>query len=115
MQDAPKTTYQDLAPGRQAGVNALLSTLTPHSIQFKRKRRLVKMAEHYMHVHSLSNTGVVIFHHSKIQGWRSSLRNPEHWVPGCIAITNAGDAFIATGGNPQSGATSWQLMSTTYN
>ncbi len=52
--------------------------------------------------------GVVVFYDNEIQGWVNCLRDPETWRPGCIAVDELGNEFVATGGNDQNGAKCWQ-------
>lgn len=52
--------------------------------------------------------GVIVILSDEIQGWVNELRDPQHWQPGCIAIDNNGNEWIATGGNNYDGADSWQ-------
>lgn len=52
--------------------------------------------------------GVVIFWQGKVQGWVNQLRDPDQWAPGCIAIDEHGDKFIAVGGNEADGAEEWK-------
>lgn len=52
--------------------------------------------------------GVVIFFGDELQGWVNSLRDPQHWQPGCIAIDEFGLCYDAVGGNAQDGASRWE-------
>jgi hypothetical protein len=54
--------------------------------------------------------GVIVVCDDEIQGWVNELRDPEHWRPGCIAINENGELYLATGGDDQNGAKSWQPM-----
>jgi hypothetical protein len=54
--------------------------------------------------------GVVIFFNEELQGWQNSLRNPEHWQPGCIAISDQGDCWRAVGGDALNGALAWESL-----
>ncbi len=51
---------------------------------------------------------MIVFFGGNVQGWVDGLRNPEHWRPGSIAVNELGDSWIATGGNEQNGAKSWE-------
>ena len=42
-----------------------------------------------------------------MQSWINKLRNPEHWIPGCIAIDEAGNSWMTVAGNEQNGALVW--------
>lgn len=54
--------------------------------------------------------GVIVFHGHELQGWVNQLRNPEHWMPGCIAIDTDGHQYRATGGDVYNGAERWELI-----
>lgn len=51
---------------------------------------------------------VVVIYDGEIQGWVNELRNPESWRPGCVAIDENGNRWIATCGNDYDGAQIWQ-------
>jgi hypothetical protein len=51
--------------------------------------------------------GVVVVFNGEVGGWQNELRDPQHWVPGCIAIDAVGNTWLATGGNDYDGATHW--------
>jgi hypothetical protein len=53
--------------------------------------------------------GVVVVCGDEVQGWVNELRNPEHWRPGCIAVTEGGTCYEALGGNDYDGAKHWRL------
>ena len=53
-------------------------------------------------------SGYVIFFDDEIAGWTQYLDLPSAWVPGCIAVDDAGNEYCATGGDEQSGALSWE-------
>lgn len=54
--------------------------------------------------------GVIILHEKKVQGWVNKLRNPESWMPGCIAVKENGDCYVAQGGNRYDGAERWTQL-----
>lgn len=54
--------------------------------------------------------GVVVLFGGEVQGWCNQLRNPEHWQPGCVAVDECGNRWIAVGGNSKDGATCWQSL-----
>lgn len=56
--------------------------------------------------------GVIVFHGRELQGWVNRLRNPEHWVPGCIALDCDGKQYVATGGDAYNGAQHWEPITT---
>ena len=51
--------------------------------------------------------GVVVICEDQVQGWVNALRDPQHWMPGCIAIAEDGTCYKATGGDDQNGAVFW--------
>ena len=51
--------------------------------------------------------GVVVIFGGEVQGWVNELRNPEQWQPGCVAIDEQGQQWIAVGGNARDGAERW--------
>lgn len=52
--------------------------------------------------------GVIVIHDGIVNSWVNELRDPEHWAPGCIAIDEEGNQWIATGGDRQSGSERWE-------
>jgi hypothetical protein len=64
-------------------------------------------ARDYRREHNTGDAGVVVFHGTELQGWVNALRNPESWVPGCVAVDNEGNFFEARGGNDYDGAREW--------
>jgi hypothetical protein len=52
--------------------------------------------------------GVVIIFNAEVGGWMNELRDPQRWVPGCIAIDIDGNEWRATGGNDYDGAARWE-------
>jgi hypothetical protein len=51
--------------------------------------------------------GVVVIFEGEVAGWMDTLRDPNHWMPGCIAVDVDGNTWLATGGNDYDGATHW--------
>lgn len=51
--------------------------------------------------------GVVVVYGGTAQGWVNTLRNPEHWQPGCVAVDEAGHTWVAVAGDGQDGARMW--------
>lgn len=56
--------------------------------------------------------GVVIVFENQVQGWVNTLRNPEDWRPGSIAVFEDGTCYLASGGDDQNGAESWRPIET---
>lgn len=54
--------------------------------------------------------GVVVVYDGEVSGWVNELRNPEHWMPGCIAVDTDGNQFKAIGGNESDGADYWKKL-----
>jgi hypothetical protein len=55
--------------------------------------------------------GVVVVFGNEVTGWMDELRDPHHFVPGCIAINDNNQQWKAVGGNSYDGATEWQAAS----
>lgn len=72
-------------------------------------RALAQMADDWRTRHGRSG-GVVVFSRGVVSSWVNELRNPEHWVPGVIAIDEDGAGWQATGGNDFDGATWWRPL-----
>jgi hypothetical protein len=51
--------------------------------------------------------GVVVVYGGAYAGWMNSLRDPAHWMPGCIAVDLDCRCWEATGGNDDAGALWW--------
>jgi hypothetical protein len=54
--------------------------------------------------------GVVVIFENEVTGWMNELRDPQHWMPGCIAVDVDGNTWLATGGNDTDGATHWDSI-----
>lgn len=52
--------------------------------------------------------GVVVIFNGKVDGWVHKLRDPDHWVPGCIAVDESGAQWISVGGDDYNGAERWE-------
>lgn len=69
------------------------------------------MARAWREIHPrIGPGGVVVIYRDQVQGWVNELRNPEHWRPGCVAVSGDGRPHIAAGGDPQNGAQRWELI-----
>ena len=51
--------------------------------------------------------GVVVVYRGEVQGWVNELRDPAHWVAGCIAVDEAGCRWQTIAGNEAAGALMW--------
>lgn len=51
--------------------------------------------------------GVVVIFQGNVQGWVNTLRNPEHWQPGCVAINEEGQSWTTLAGSERTGAVMW--------
>ncbi|THJ45013.1 hypothetical protein [Aeromonas veronii] len=51
--------------------------------------------------------GVVIVFQGEVQGWVNELRDPEHWLSGCVAIDEAGQQWQTIAGSENAGAFMW--------
>lgn len=53
--------------------------------------------------------GVIVIWGATVQGWVCQLTEPDHWVPGCIAVSEDGECYEAVGGNDGDGARDWRM------
>ncbi|WP_051958119.1 hypothetical protein [Desulfobacter vibrioformis] len=59
--------------------------------------------------------GVFIFFDDEYQGWMNELRDPQKWVPGCVAVSDdSGRIWKAVGGNNEDGAETWQEVKSCF-
>lgn len=66
-----------------------------------------ELADEYRCLWKLSG-GAVIFYKGVAQGWLREIRDPQDWLPGCIAVDALGAQWIATGGTQADGASVWE-------
>jgi hypothetical protein len=51
--------------------------------------------------------GVALICDGKAYGWKNYLRDPQHEIPGVLAVSGDGRVYEARGGNEQDGAAEW--------
>jgi hypothetical protein len=51
--------------------------------------------------------GMVVLLGDEVQSWVNTLRNPEHWQPGCVAIDEEGRTWTTVVGSERHGALMW--------
>lgn len=51
--------------------------------------------------------GVIVVYNGEVQSSVNVLRNPEHWVPGCVAVAEDGRSWTTLGGTEQHAALMW--------
>jgi hypothetical protein len=51
--------------------------------------------------------GVVVLFKNEVQSWVNTLRNPEDWQPGCVAVDEDGHTWTAIIGDERNGALMW--------
>lgn len=74
-------------------------------------RALAQLADDWRTRHGYHGRGVVVVSSGGVvSSWVDELRNPEHWVPGALAIDEVGACWQATGGNDIDGATWWRPL-----
>lgn len=56
---------------------------------------------------SIGAGGVVVVYEGEVAGWIDTLRDPQSWQPGCLAIDEAGNTWRAEGGSEYDGAEDW--------
>lgn len=54
--------------------------------------------------------GVIVICDGVVNSWVNELRDPEHWVPGCVAVDESGNQWISAGGNSQKGSERWESI-----
>ncbi|GGE75730.1 hypothetical protein GCM10011533_30090 [Streptosporangium jomthongense] len=67
-----------------------------------------EQANNYREVRGLFGGYVVLFGND-VSGWAKDFPRPEAYVPGCIAVDEAGNQWEAVGGNEQDGAERWEV------
>lgn len=55
-------------------------------------------------------TGVVLIHAGTAYGWKDTLRNPDHEIPGNFAVDAEGRVYRACDGNDYDGAERWEAV-----
>lgn len=55
-------------------------------------------------------TGAVVVYEGEIAGWMDSVRDPNHWCPGCLAFGSNGGIWRAVGGDDYNGARGWDVV-----
>lgn len=69
-------------------------------------RNLMRLARAYREAWGHPG-GFVVIHNGEAVGWKRHLDRPEAHEPGCLALDEDGNAWVATGGNAYDGATAW--------
>jgi hypothetical protein len=54
--------------------------------------------------------GVIVIFDGIVNSWVNELRDPDHWVPGCIAVDESGNRWMSVGGNERTGAERWRPL-----
>ena len=68
---------------------------------------IVKAAAKWRRDNPKYQGGVVLFWDGKPTGWRNKLRDARTERPGVVGVDDKGRAYVATGGDDQSGAKAW--------
>lgn len=55
----------------------------------------------------VNKEGVLIIYNGEVQSWVNVLRNPEHWVSGCYAISENNEIWQTIAGDEYNGALMW--------
>ncbi len=69
----------------------------------------VKIANEYR-AESGRAGGAVLIYNNEVTGWQDELRDPQHWIPGCLAVIGEGRVYLAVGGTNQLGAKAWNTV-----
>jgi hypothetical protein len=51
--------------------------------------------------------GVIVLFNGEVQSSVNTLRNADHWQPGCIAVDENGKSWTTIAGNANNGALMW--------
>ena len=51
--------------------------------------------------------GVALICDGEVYGWKNELRDPQHEIPGVLAVSGDGRVYEARGGNDDDGAEEW--------
>lgn len=51
--------------------------------------------------------GLVVVYRGDVQGWINELRDPQHWVPGCVAINDHNQCWQSIAGDDNHGSLMW--------
>ncbi|PPD34932.1 MAG: hypothetical protein CTY21_09435 [Methylomonas sp.] len=75
-------------------------------------KNLINAAAEYRLANNLQGYGgVVILFNGSADAWSmQAISNPHAWRPGCIAVDEAGNSWIARGGNYYDGAARWDSI-----
>lgn len=80
-------------------------------------KSLLKKSENYRKKkYGTPEGGAVVFVRKNIGGrwaacgWVNTIRDPNHWEPGCIAIDSAGNVWETRGGDNWNGAVEWAAI-----
>lgn len=71
---------------------------------------LITTASQWRERHKECLHGVVLLWEGEPYAWKDSLRDAGHERPGVYAIDEAGNVFIAEGGDDQNGAKCWVVV-----
>jgi hypothetical protein len=86
----------------------------PTTSQDSSEIRQAKSLARFWRTHNPGRPGGVVIiddETGSVAGWMSTLRDPQNWCPGCIAVGVNGTCWLAYGGNAQDGARDWLLIS----
>ena len=73
------------------------------------KQSIIAVADRFRQDRGYGEKGVVIICNGEVSGWMDSLRDPEKWAPGEVAIDASGNQWIAKGWHAgMRGASRWE-------
>ncbi len=71
------------------------------------KQVLLELSQKWRKSNPEYDGGVVLVWQMSVYGWKNRLRDPQDEQPGAFAIDDAGNVFVAEGGDSHSGAHRW--------
>ena len=51
--------------------------------------------------------GLVVVYRGDVQGWIDTLRDPQNWMPGCVAVDDSSRCWQTIAGDEAHGALMW--------
>lgn len=71
------------------------------------REHYVAIAARFREMWDIDPGGIVLIRGEEAYGWKNCLRNPEHEVPGVVAVDGHGNLWLAVGGDAYAGAQTW--------
>ena len=68
--------------------------------------KIILLASHWRQENKRTG-GLVVVYRGDVQGWIDELRDPQHWLAGCVAVSEAGQCWQTIAGDEAHGALMW--------